>query len=322
MKAIIHAGHGGSDQLKLVEVAEPTVGAGEILIAVHRSGVNYADLSALHTGNNFLGAKPQDRIPGGEVVGRRYDTGRRVVAICGSGGYAEKVAAPEAQVFEVPDDIDDEVAAALFIQGLTAWHVVTTMGRLAAGESVLIHSAAGGVGSLAVQIARALGAGRIVATASTADKRDVALASGASVAIDATEDGLNERALTANHGARFDLVLDRSGGNIFSQSLAITAPFGRVVCYGTSSGKPGELLTTGLIAGSRTLSGFWLMDALRDRGFAQSALHKLFDLYRQGALKPQIGLVLPLHAAAEAHRAIAEHRTTGKVLLDAMKGQE
>jgi len=95
MKAIIHAGKGGSDELRLAEVVEPTVGAGEILIAVHRSGVNYADLNALHTGNNFLGAKPKDRIPGGEVVGRRYDTGRRVVAICGSGGYAEKVAAPE-----------------------------------------------------------------------------------------------------------------------------------------------------------------------------------------------------------------------------------
>ena len=322
MKAIIHAGKGGSDELRLAEVAEPTVGAGEILIAVHRSGVNYADLNALHTGNNFLGAKPKDRIPGGEVVGRRYDSGRRVVAICGSGGYAEKVAAPESQVFDLPDDIDDEVAAALFIQGLTAWHVVTTMGRLAAGESVLIHSAAGGVGSLAVQIAKALGASRIVATASTADKRDLALSSGASIAIDAAEEGLDGRALEANNGTRFNLVLDRSGGNLFSQSLALTASFGRVVCYGTSSGKPGELLTTGLIAGSRTVSGFWLMDAIRDRVFARSALDKLFSLYREGALKPQIGLVLPLHAAAEAHRAIAEHRTTGKVLLDATRGNE
>jgi len=298
MKAIVHDGQGGSDQLRLTEVAEPDVTEGEALVAVSFSGVNYADLNALHTGNNFLGAKPADRIPGGEVVGRRFDTGERVVAICGSGGYAQKVAAPQSQIFAVPDDVGDEAAVSLLIQGLTAWHVVSTMGHLKAGETILVNSAAGGVGSLAVQIARALGAGRIVATGSTAEKRDLALSSGAMVAIDAADDRLAERAIEANDGNRFDLVLDRSGSRVFAESLAATAVFGRVVCYGTSSGTPGEVRTAALIGGSRTVSGFWLMDALRDRAFAQKALDKLFDLYRSGQLKPQIGLILPLEDAA------------------------
>jgi len=316
VRAITYSGVGGIDALRLADEPEPRPAQGEILIDVSLCGVNYADGLGLRTGNNFLGSTPDSRIPGGEVVGRRRDTGQRVVAICGSGGYAECVAAPATQVFAVPDDVDDRIAAALFIQGLTAWHVVGTLGRLAPGESVLVHSAAGGVGLLAVQVARAAGAARIVATASSAGKRDLALATGADAAVATDADGLADRAIEANGGRRFDLVLDRSGGEVFAQSLKATGPLGRVVCYGTSSGQPGQVATGALIAGSRTVSGFWLMDFLRDEETARRAIDSVFGLYRRGLLTPRIGAVLPLEGAADALRAIASRETVGKILLD------
>lgn len=320
MKAIIYPGEGGVDALRISNEPEPRAGADTIVIDVALCGVNYADGIGLRTGNNFLGATPDSRIPGGEVVGRRLDTGQRVVAVCGSGGFAERVAAPRNQVFPVPDDVDDETAAALLIQGLTAWHIIATLGRLAPHERVLIHSAAGGVGLLALQVARASGAARIVATASSAAKRELALATGADAAISGSADGLADRALDANDGQPFDLILDRSGGEVFAQSLNATGPMGRVVCYGTSSGQPGQVATGALIAGSRTVSGFWLMDFLRDPETATRAVNSVFGLHRRGQMKPRIGMILPLEQASDAMRAVASRDTAGKVLLDPKGG--
>ena len=316
MRAVVYPGSGGVDALRVADEPEPVAGAGETLIDVALCGVNYADNLGLRTGNNFLGSTPDSRIPGGEVVGRRVDDGRRVVAICGSGGFAERVAAPAGQVFPIPDGIDDRTAVALFIQGLTAWHIVGTLGRLAPAESVLVHSAAGGVGLLAVQIARALGARRIVATASSDEKRALAVATGADAAIEPQAEALAERAVAANGGSPFDLVLDRSGGDVFAQSLKATAPRGRVVCYGTSSGQPGQVATGALIAGSRTVSGFWLMDFLREPEGGGRALDSLFALHRRGLCTPRIHSVMPLDRAADALREIASRSTVGKILLD------
>lgn len=316
MRAVVYPGSGGVDALRIADEPEPVPGVGEVLIDVALCGVNYADNLGLRTGNNFLGSTPDSRIPGGEVVGRRVDDGQRVVAICGSGGFAGRVVAPTTQVFSIADDIDDATAAALFIQGLTAWHIVGTLGRLAAGETVLVHSAAGGVGLLALQIAKALGAARIVATASSDEKRALALATGADAAIEPQAEGLAERAIAANGGSPFDLVLDRSGGEVFAQSLKATGPRGRIVCYGTSSGQPGQVVTGALIAGSRTVSGFWLMDFLREPDAGPRALDSLFALHRRGLCTPRIHTVLPLDRAPDALRAIASRSTVGKVLLD------
>jgi NADPH2:quinone reductase len=316
MKAVSYPGEGGVDALRMADEPEPRADAGAVVIDVALCGVNYADGLGLRTGDNFLGSTRESRIPGGEVMGQRVDTGQRVVAICGAGGFAERVAAPRGQVFPIPDDIADAAAVALFIQGLTAWQIVGAVGRLAPGETVLVHSAAGGVGLLALQIAKAAGAASIVATASNPSKRELALATGATAAIGPETEGLAERAVEANRGRKFDVVLDRSGGEIFAESLKATAPCGRVVCYGTSSGQPGKVTTGALIAGSRTVSGFWLMDFLRDPNAVERALASIFALHRRGRLIPRIGLVLPLERAAEALRAIALRDTSGKVLLD------
>ena len=156
-------------------------------------------------------------MPGIEVAGVREDTGERVVALCGAGGYAEYATAPGALTFPIPDGVDDATALALLLQGLTAWHLYRTCGRVAAGESVVVHSAAGGVGSLAVQLGRPMGAGRVIATASTADKRALALELGADAAVDGSADGLTERLVEANLGKPVDVVFEMAGGEVFER---------------------------------------------------------------------------------------------------------
>src|SRR5215208_3680868 len=143
---------------------------------------------------------------GGEVAGVRGDTGQRVVALSGTGGYAEYATAPEALTFPIPDGVDDGTALALLIQGLTAWHLYRTSGRVRPGESVAIVAAAGGVGSLAVQLGKPIGAGRVIALASTQAKRELTLELGADVAIDSDPESLKDRLVEANEGRQVDVV--------------------------------------------------------------------------------------------------------------------
>src|SRR3954447_22760509 len=198
MRAIQIEAFGGPEVLQLADVPVPEPGEGEVLIRVSRAGMNYADTHQRN--NDYLAKYELPFVPGGEVAGVREDTGERVVALCGLGGYAEYAVAEEAVTFPIPEGVDDETALALIVQGLTAWHLYRTSGRVADGESVVIHAAAGGVGSLAVQLGRPMGAGRVIATASTEAKRKLALELGADVAIDGAADGLTERLVEANAG--------------------------------------------------------------------------------------------------------------------------
>ena len=201
--------------------------------------MNYADTH--QRTNDYLAKYELPLVPGGEVAGVREDTGERVVALTGLGGYAEYAVAPEALTFPIPDGVDDGTALALLVQGLTAWHLYRTCARVAEGESVVVHAAAGGVGSLAVQLGRPMGAGRVIATASTDDKRALALELGADAAIDADPEGMKERLLEANGGATVDVVFEMAGGEVFEQSLAALAPFGRLVTYGIASRQANEV---------------------------------------------------------------------------------
>src|SRR5690348_16062298 len=179
---------GGPEVLKLTELEDPVPGPGEVLIRVTRAGLNFADT---HTRtNSYVQKATLPLVPGGEVAGTREDTGERVVALTGSGGYAEYAKAPAELVFPIPDGLEDGTALAMIIQGTTAWHVYRTSGQVAPGESVVVHGAAGGVGSLAVQLGGPLGAGRVIATASSESKRELALELGADVAVDPDAEGL------------------------------------------------------------------------------------------------------------------------------------
>jgi NADPH2:quinone reductase len=254
-------------------------------------------------------------IPGGEVAGTTPD-GRRVVAVCGSGGYAELAVALRSLTFPVPDDVTDEQALALLVQGLTAWYLLRQAARLVPGETVLVFGASGGVGSLAVQLARQFGAGAVIAAASAEEKRATALQLGASAAIDSDPAGLAERILSSHGGRPVDVVLDAVGGAVFEQSVSALAPGGRLVAYGTAGGAPGEVSTRSLIIGSKAIVGYWLMDSLRTPGAGDTSLAELFELLRTGKLSPLVGSVYPLSEAAQAQLDVAERRTQGKVTLD------
>lgn len=314
MRAIQMAEFGGPEVLTLVELAAPEAGDGEVLVRVARAGLNFADTH--RRTNTYLAKDDLPLVPGSEVAGVRVDTGERVVALIPRGGYAEYAVAPRAQTFAIPDGVDDETALAMLLQGLTAWHLYGTCGRVAAGESVVVHAAAGGVGSLAVQLGRPLGAGRVIATASTADKRALAISLGADVAVDGSADGLTERLVEANLGKPVDVVFEMVGGEVFDRSLAALAPFGRLVTYGISSSKANDVRSGDLMRSSRSVVGFWLMHCLGRPAMVDEALAELFARVLRGELRAVIGPAYPLAEAAQAQRDLAGRRTTGKVTLD------
>jgi len=305
---------GGPEVLKLVELPVPEPGPEEVLVKVARAGLNFADT---HTRtNSYVRKAVLPLVPGGEVAGVREDTGERVVALVGDGGYAEYAIAPRELVYPIPDELDEGAALALIIQGLTAWHLYRTAGHVAAGESVVVHSAAGGVGSLAVQLGRAFGAGRVIATASSSEKRALALELGADVAIDADADGLTERLLQANDSQPVDVVFDMAGGAVFDASYQALAPFGRIVVCGIASQEPNELRTGSLLRHSRSVVGFYLFHTLERPGMFTDALADLFARAARGELRTVIGATYPLAKGAQAHVDLRERRTSGKLLLD------
>jgi NADPH:quinone reductase len=314
MRAIQMSEFGGPEVLKLVELPQPQPGPEEVLIRVARAGLNFADT---HTRtNSYVRKATLPLVPGSEVAGVREDTGERVVALVGDGGYAEYATAPRELVYPIPEGLDDGTALAIVIQGTTAWHLYRTAARVGAGEGVVVHSAAGGVGSLAVQLGHALGAGRVIATASSAEKRALALELGADVAIDSQPEGLTERLMQANGGEPVDVVFDMAGGAAFEQSYAALAHFGRIVVCGIASQQPNEVRTGSLLRHSRAVVGFYLFHCFeRPRMFAE-ALSDLFTRAARGELRTVIGGTYPLDAAAQAQIDLRERRTTGKLLLD------
>jgi NADPH:quinone reductase len=314
VRAIQITEFGGPEVLQLAELPTPEPADGEVLIKVSRAGLNFADTHQRQ--DDYLAKATLPMIPGAEVAGVREDTGQRVVALCGTGGYAEYATAPGALTFPIPDGVDDGTALGLLLQGLTAWHLYRTCGRVQPGESVVVHAAAGGVGSIAVQLGRPMGAGRVIATASTEEKRQLALELGADAAIDVAPEGMAERLIEANLGERVDVVFEMAGGQVFEESEKALAPFGRLVAYGIASREQNELATGALMRRSHAVVGFWLMHCLGRPTMVDEALADLFDRVARGELRVVVGATYPLEQAADAQVALAERRTTGKVLLD------
>ena len=314
MRAIQMTEFGGPEVLTLSELPVPVPGPEEVLIRVTRAGLNFADT---HTRtNSYVQKATLPLVPGGEVAGIREDTGERVVALVGSGGYAEYATAPQDLVFPIPDEIDDGTALAIIVQGLTAWHLYRTAGRVADGESVVVHAGAGGVGSLAVQLGHPLGAGRVIATASSEEKRALTLELGADVAVDPAAEGLTERLIEANGGQPVDVVFEMSGGEVFDASYRALAPFGRIVAYGIATNQANEVSTGSLLRHSRSVVGFYLFHCLQRPGMFSDALGELFARAARGELKAIVGGTYPLEKAAQAQIDLRERRTTGKLLLD------
>jgi len=317
MRAIQITEFGGPEVLMLTELPDPAPGPGQLLIEVSHAGVNYADTH--QSENSYLAPSRLPMVPGGEVVGRTAD-GRRVVALV-TGGYAEKAIAVPAMAFDVPDEVDDATALALVVQGTTAWVLLHRTVHLAPGESVVVHAAAGGVGSLAVQLAKIAGAGRVIATASTEEKRQLALDLGADVAVDATEPDLTEALRGANDGRRVDVVLEMTGGRVTDQSLAALAPFGRLAYYGMASRRPPKRVDFGsLLSHSATVAGMWLPHAFGLPGnVVGDAMAVLFSLVKEGRLRVVAGGEYGLSQARRAHEALLARQTSGKLILDPVR---
>lgn len=305
---------GGPEVLRLAELPRPEPRQGEAVVRVVRAGLNFADT---HTRTNSYVQKAElPLVPGGEVAGVLEETGQRVLALVGTGGYAEYAVAPRERIFPIPEGIDDGTALALLIQGTTAWHLLRTAARLAEGESVVIHSAAGGVGSLSTQLARAFGAGRVIATASSEEKRELALGLGADVALEARPEGLTERLIEANEGRELDVVVDSSGGQVFDASIKALAPFGRIVVNGIATSEQNTVRTGSLLRHSRAVVGFYLFHCLLRPGMFEQALSDLFERVGAGELRVVVGRTYPLAQAAQAQVDLSARRTTGKLLLD------
>ncbi len=313
MRAIQITEFGGPEVLELVDIPKPVAGPGELLVRISRTGVNFADTHA--TRDDYLARQSLPLIPGAELVGTTED-GRRVAAIVPDGAYAEYICVPESSLVPVPDEVDDEQAAGLLIQGLTADAILRISAGIKPGESVAVNAAAGGTGSLALQIARSIGVGRLIAMASSPEKRELTVELGADVAVDSRSGSLKEDLIAANEGRLVDVILEMAGGEAFEQCLSALAPFGRLVTFGIASSEENRVRTGSLMRHSRAVIGFWITHLLARPDLVKPGLERVLGAAADGQLRTVTGGTYPLEEAAEVHRALAARRPIGELLVD------
>jgi NADPH2:quinone reductase len=313
VKAILIEEFGGPEVLAVADLPDPEAGDGEVVVDVARAGINFADTHAIR--DDYLARQQLPLTPGGEIAGRTPD-GRRVVALLPTGGYAQRVAVPEANLVPIPDEVSDDQAAGLLLQGLTARSLLRISAHLAEGESVVVVAAAGGTGSLAVQLAKRMGAGRVIALASSESKRELAMRLGADAAVDSRADDLTERIVEANGGQQVDVVLEMAGGAVFDSCLEALAPFGRLVTFGLASRQPNQVRNADLMRTSRAVVGFWLVHLFGRPDELRAGIAELLGAVAAGELEVVIGGVYPLSQARSALEDIADRKTEGKLLLD------
>ncbi|MCE3265545.1 MAG: Alcohol dehydrogenase zinc-binding domain protein [Solirubrobacterales bacterium] len=315
MKAIQIEEFGGPEQMKVAELADPEPADGMVVVDVARSGVNFADTHAIR--NDYLAEQALPLVPGGEISGTTSD-GRRVAAMLGGGGYAQKVAVPEAFLVPVPDEVNDDEAAGLLLQGVTAHCLLHHCAHVREGESVVIEAAAGGTGSLAVQLAKRAGA-KVIALASSDEKRKLAERLGADATADSRAEDLTAEIIEANGGDKTDVVLQMSGTG-FEAELKALDTLGRIVVFGNAARHPNQVETNYLLQTSKSVIGFWLVPMIvKRRDLVTAAIGELLGAVASGELEVVIGGVYPLSEAARAHQDLAARRSTGKLLLDPSK---
>ncbi len=307
--------------MHLEEIETPVPGEGEVLIKVAAAGVNYADLAQRQ--GAYLTRTRTPITLGAEVAGTIASLGPGVstpaegssVVAFVNGGYAEYAVAQATTVIPIPPGLDFTQAAAFPVQGLTAYQLLRESAHIQPGESVLVHAAAGGVGTLAIQLAKLMGAGIVVGTASNDRKLDLIRQLGADAAINYTEDNWVEQVKNATRGQGTDIILEMVGGEIAEQSLKCLAPFGRMVIYGAASGKIAQFSGIQLMYKNQAIIGYWLTSQLQRADRIAMAAMELMQFLASGKLQIIVGQTFPLAEAAQAHQAVAERRTMGKVVL-------
>lgn len=311
---------GDSDALETDEIDRPEPGSGQVLLDVRAAGINFADI--MQRRGEYPGGPQPPFTPGMEAAGIieksgegvDLDEGDRVVGMLGQGGYAEYAIGDPQALFSIPDGMSFEEAAGFPVQFITAHNCLFEWGGLEGDERVLIHAAAGGVGTAAVQLASRAGA-EVFGTASTSEKLDLASELGCDHPINYTEaDFAEEIEGITDEGP--DLVLDGVGGDSFEKSLDALAPFGRIVTYGVASGEPGQVETPEVFFGNASIIGYHLGQASQqasERVF--SAVSDLTEGFASGELEVIVGETFDLEDAAEAHRFIENRESSGKVVL-------
>jgi NADPH2:quinone reductase len=313
VRAIQITEFGGPEVLVMHELDEPEAPDGFVIVDVQAAGVNWADTHQAE--NTYLAAAEVPLVPGGEAVGTAPD-GRRVVALLNGGGYAEKAIAHPSLMWEVPDGVTDAQALALVLQGTSAWHLLRTSAQLREGESVAVFAAAGGVGTIAVQLAKRFGAARVIGLASSPEKRELAARLGADATVDSNTDDLKQALIEANEGNHVDVILEMVGGSTFEQSLSALAHFGRLVHFGQAGREGAPKVSPGkLMATSRGVIGFWLMHLIRYPERLSEALEDMFEAVRAGELEVIVGDSYPLEDARRAHEDMRARGTMGKLVL-------
>jgi NADPH:quinone reductase len=315
MKAVRIHEYGGAENLRLDEIEMPTPGAGEVLIKTSVAGINYAD-TMLRNGK-YLFRPPLPFVIGFEVAGTieksgenvtNVQAGQRVLAMTRGGGYAEYAVAPAAQVVPIPENLSDGEATALLVQGLTALGLLQD---LQSGQTILIHAAAGGVGTLLVQLAKHRGA-RVLGTASSAEKLEKVVGLGADVGINYTEEDWTKQVLDATEGRGANLIIEMVGGAVGKRNFECLATKGMMIVYGAASGEDFQVSTLSLLGKMQTVKGYNL-NLETPQNMAKFTAELMQHI---AANRLQVSVTeFPLEAAAEAHRAIENRKTTGKVVL-------
>lgn len=322
MKAIVVTAFGGPEMMKYTDVAMPSINANQVLIRVVATSVNFADIKSRY-GKKGTGNLPF--IPGIDAAGiveqvganvTNINVGQRVIAFPVNGSYAEYVVANEELTFVLPDKIDFEIAAACPIVSFTSYTLLANVAKLQQGETVLIHAAAGGIGTTAIQLAKILGAGKIIGTVGNEEKKKIALEAGADHVICHKEEDFAKKVNEITNGEGADIILDSISGTISEQSLQCLAFYGRLVHFGNASGAIGTFQTKDLHASCRSVLGFSFGTTRKKRPHLLGHIaEQIFSLLSNGSLQIKIGKRFSLQDAGKAHEWVESRQSTGKVLL-------
>ncbi|KMO41079.1 quinone oxidoreductase family protein [Methylobacterium aquaticum] len=324
MKAVRFHATGGPDALVYEDVPDAVAGPGEILVKVEAVGLNFADVMR-RRGDDYPEPSPTPFTLGAEVAGTvaavgegvtGFEVGTKVFATPGQGGYAQYVSVPATIVIPLPEGLSPVQATALVAHGLTAAFALRKAARLAEGESVLVEGAAGGLGAFTIQLAKLYGAGKVIAAASTQEKRTFAETLGADASVDYTAADWAERVRAVTGGRGADIVMETAGGRTTGQALDAMAPFGRMVFIGQASGEEAAIPASRLMVPNHTVTGFYIGAYLADPALVMATLTEIIGFVLSDKLTLHVGTVLPLSQAAEAHRLLEGRRTTGKVVLE------
>lgn len=322
MRAVAFTQIGEPEVLQVMDVPDPAVGAGQVRMRVTVSGINFRDVGVRRYGRNEGSRVPQPVVTGIEAAGvveslgagvTHLEVGQRVATICPGGGYGDLLVVPAAQIIALPDSISDEVAGSFPMTGFTAWHLLHTAAKVQPGETILVHAAAGGVGTMLLQLAKRCGA-TVLATVGSDDKMETAKRFGADQVINYQRENFADAALALTGGRGVDAIIDGVGAATAAGDIKALRVFGRLVSFGRASG-PAQLGGDDLQGKSLQWSYFGIFTAWQLPDLWNRSVASLVPLIASGAVDPYITATYPWERAPEAHRLLEGRQTQGKLTL-------